>query len=84
MSWLAVMYVGHFGWRVDRVSTYVSTTLRTKMRIFEIPISKILIFNWDDSLNGKSDRCPNAILPESKQTMDKATCRSLNGCRYRA
>ena len=37
------------------------------MRIFEIPISKILIFNWDDSLNGKSDRCP--MLG--------------NGCRYR-
>ena len=39
------------------------------MRIFEIPISKIPIFNWDDTLNGKSDRCPNAILPESKQKM---------------
>ena len=28
------------------------------MGIFEIPISKIPIFNWDDTLNGKSDRCP--------------------------
>ena len=37
------------------------------MGIFEIPISKIPIFNWDDTLNGKSDRCPMLSSPrESK------------------
>jgi len=42
------------------------------MGIFEIPISKIPIFNWDDTLNGKSDRCPMLSSPRIKeQTMAK-------------
>ena len=36
------------------------------MGIFEIPISKIPIFNWDDTLNGKSDRCPMLSSPRSE------------------
>ena len=37
------------------------------MGIFEIPISKIPIFNWDDTLNGKSDRCPMLSSPRINQ-----------------
>ena len=42
------------------------------MGIFEIPISKIPIFNWDDTLNGKSDRCPMLSPPRESKSVEKA------------
>ena len=44
------------------------------MGIFEIPISKIPIFNWDDTLNGKSDRCPMLSSPRIKERGKSMHC----------